>query len=322
MNFLCLKKMTPVLLLTALFVFFSGHLGTAYVLQGPHLLELMTAKLGKADTLLVNQKQIFFQFDLEENPCVEGGGGCEERNTSPVEEMVESSSDIMEETDTEPEVIEVEENARYIFSRGFRSETTSATSRRIHLATPSTTLTVIDDMIRPDVQSPFDLYKDLLVYRTRMELADHLVALGVDVSVSSLGRYEDRIAFVIGAVYPDNSAPQVWIDKDSFLPMRWVIAGGERGSSLDSFEIRYFDWRKVGPIWYPMYIEFIQDGIAARAIQAQKCTVNAMFAKDLFNVDRLRTDYRSRPQASDSARQDEEPSEIQKTIDEFRKIFD
>ena len=60
-----LKKMRIVVSTLTLLSFYTASLN-AYVLQGPHILELMTAKYGKAKRLLVSQKLILFKNDTQQ----------------------------------------------------------------------------------------------------------------------------------------------------------------------------------------------------------------------------------------------------------------
>ena len=53
---------------------------------------------------------------------------------------------------------------------------------------------MIDGLIAHFTESRFDLYKDLMLYRSRDTLEARLVALGIDVTVSSLAKDEDQLA--------------------------------------------------------------------------------------------------------------------------------
>ena len=184
---------------------------------------------------------------------------------------------------------------RFVFSHAFRSDAKSLESERIHIFNRNRSLTVIDGHIVPDTQNRFNLYKDLLLYRSREKLSERLLELGVDVFVSSLGRFEDKIAFVIGADYPDESVSQIWIDQETFLPIRWIIKDPIRSEYSDALEIRYLLWWKVGKTRYPSRIEFYQDGNLVRVSQAKNFEEDATFSEALFNIDKLKLVY---PRAS------------------------
>ena len=191
--------------------------------------------------------------------------------------------------------------------------------------TAGRSLTLIDGNIVTGAENRFDLFKDLLFYRSRMELAERLIRLGVDVSVSSLGRFEEKIAFVVGANYPDESVSQVWIDRDTFLPIRWIIKDVNSALKSDSLEIRYLTWWKIGKTRYPSRIEFYQDGNLVRVNQAINFEEDANFSGELFDIEHLKNEYPRAPvQPIVPGEPDErdEPSEIEKAIEEFRRIFE
>jgi hypothetical protein len=155
--------------------------------------------------------------------------------------------------------IQLQSTLRYNFSSAFRSEISSEDSHRIHLYVQGQTVTVIDEHLAAESETRFDLFKDLMLFRSRQALVDRLWQLGVDVSVTSLGRFEGQAAFVIGGQYPDESVSQIWLNKETFRPMRWIIhdAGGDFGR--EPLEVRYLEWWKKENVWYPMRIEFFQN---------------------------------------------------------------
>ena len=231
----------------------------AYVLQGRHVLDLMLEKLGTAETLFVSQKLIFYRIapaaDTSTSAAADApppnsyaGGGADQAGAAiPNNPQVSAQ-----------EPLELEESLRFVFSNAFRSDARSQNSERIYIFSHGRTLTIIDGAIVPDAANRFDLYKDILLYRSRPTLADRLLELGVDVSISSLGRFEDKIAFVLGAEYPDDSVNQLWVDKETLLPLRLIIKGFNGGAVSGSVEVRYLTWWSIGETRYPSRIEFYQ----------------------------------------------------------------
>ena len=297
----------------------------AYVLQGPHVLDLMIENLGKAKSLFVSHKIIFYRTgfvdDSEQlypvgeskqiSEAVDATDGSHQTRGQYAEEMAEM-----------PETMELEGSLRYIFSQAFRSDARSSNSERIFIFSDGKSLTLIDGNTVPGVANRFDLYKDLLFYHSREELVERLFQLGVDVSISSLGRFEEKIAFVIGANYPDESVSQVWIDRETLLPFRWIIKGVDPAGESDTLEIRYLTWWKIGKLRYPSRIEFYQDGNLVRVNQAINFEENPAFSKELFDIEYLKSVF---PRASAQPivpGEPEEPSEVEKTIEEFRRIFE
>jgi hypothetical protein len=253
---------------------------TAYVLQGPHILELMVENIGKANRLVIEQKLI-----LHENP----------QGHAP---------------------IEFKETVRYLFPETYRSDILSETTQRIHVLAKGTAFTAVDGKYSMEAESGFDRYKDLILYHSRKRLERRLASTGVDVSVSSFGKFQDNIAFVLGAEYPDNARSQLWIEKDSFLPIRWLL---KTGSTQDSLEFRYQRWQKIDGIQYPMHIECYLDGKLVREMRVDAYTVDPVFSKDLFDIQLLQSLYLKQTSAEDVS---DERNEVQKTIEEFKMLYE
>ena len=312
---------TSLLSILAVFVG-STH---AYVLQGPHILDLMIENLGKANSLFVSHKIIYYRAGFVDDSEL----------FSPSRSSVPSSdagyipnrlgqsenhfADGMAQVD---ETMELDGSLRYIFSQAFRSDARSNDSERIYIFSDGKSLTLIDGNSVPGAANRFDLYKDILFYHSREALVDRLLQLGVDVTISSLGRFEEKIAFVVGAQYPDESVSQVWVDQETFLPLRWIIPGVDPAGESDTLEFRYLIWWKTGNIRYPSRIEFYQDGNLVRVNQAINLEENPTFPRELFDIDYLKAAFPRAPLQPIVPGEPEEPSEVEKTIEEFRRIFE
>jgi outer membrane lipoprotein-sorting protein len=260
----------------------------AYVLQGPHLVELMTRNMGTTKSLFVSQKLVLYDDSFKEGS------------------------------------IELKETIKYLFPEKFRSDIVSKNSKRIYVVSKGTSLTVIDGKTAAGHENLFDRYKDIILYNSRSALLERLVKLGIDVSVSSLGRFKNNPAYVLGAQYPDESVSQLWLNKETFRPFRWIINIKKPGGHLDSLEVRYFKWQKIRKIWYPMHIEFYQDDRLIRMLEADEIKVDPPFPAGLFDINRLKSTY---PEDKDTQvlskqREPRELSEVQKMIEEFKKIYE
>lgn len=254
----------------------------AYVLKGPHILDLMVKQFGKADRLRVSQKLILKDNSTEQGP------------------------------------IEFEEIVRYTFPDSFRSDTFSDSTKRVHVSSQGDAITIMDRKISSEPESEYDLYKDLLLYHSRTLLQNRLILLGIDVGLSSVGRFQNQIAYIIGAEYPDETRSQVWIDKDSFRPIRWLlIKSGPTGNGT-VMEFRYGMWQQIDSLPYPMQIQIFQDGFLIREIIADSLTVNPSFEAALFDIEYLKTQYEA--DLSEEIKTDD-IEEVQKTIQEFKKRY-
>ncbi|MGD9078954.1 MAG: hypothetical protein PVG96_06425 [Desulfobacterales bacterium] len=332
----------------------------SYVLQGPHIIQLMTEKLGQAESLSVSQRVIFYNIAQQPPAVSETGGDSEleiaendlddKQAMSPLDDteviqpdslsrddsldeaddsvnLTEDQSTVADQTDSSPELVEtiqLDESLKYLFSEAFRSDIVSDSNQRVFVSNQGQAITVIDGVISDTGESQFDAYKDLLLYRSREILSERLTNLGIDISVSSLGKFDGRLALVIGAEFPDQTVPQVWIDKETFQPLGIIVFGAKNPYSTQTgfLEIRYSNWQQIGKISYPMLIEFIQDGMIVRAIEVDDYQINPDFSKDVFDIARLRSEYRQSFPTSDPSHESEGLSEVQKTIEEFKKIFE
>jgi outer membrane lipoprotein-sorting protein len=258
----------------------------AYVLPGPYLLELMAQNLGKAKSLLVSQTLVIH--------------------------------------DGTPKKIGVElsETLRYVFPEMFRSDTLSEQVHRIHVLSKGKAVTVIDGKVADESDNRYDRYKNILLFKPRKMLKNKLSLLGVDVTISSLGRFQGKPAYVLGAQYPDETTPQVWLDKDTFRPFRWIMTSKPGQSRENSLEIRYVEWQKVQNTWYPMRIEFFMAGTLVREIHVQNIKVNPSFSKKLFDINHLKSIYPLSPTAEQEQENKKDLNEVQKTIEDFKKLYE
>lgn len=257
----------------------------AYILPGPFVLELMINHFGKAKRLLVHQTLKIYRSPLQNDHA------------------------------------EFDETLRYIFPDKFRSDILSKDTHRIHLVSSDGPLTIIDGKAGVSRSSRFDQYKDILLYHSPLMLQQRLFLLGVDVSVSSIGRFQGKIAFVLGAEYPDESVPQVWVEKETFMPLRWIVTG-KTESKKDDLEIRYGQWSKKGNLWYPGHVGFYQNELLLREIDVNQIEVDPHFSQKLFDIRRLRSIHSGKTGSEPGRENGVKDNEIKKTIEEFKKIYD
>lgn len=258
----------------------------AFVLEGPQILELMARQQDKLKSLQVTQTLI------RHDEAVAGAGA------------------------------EFGETIAYQFPDRFRSDITAVNLERLHVVNRDTALTVVDGRIAAESETAFDRYKDLLLHRGRTLLQNHLVRLGVDVAVTSFGRLGTDTAFVIGARYPDLSAPQVWIDQRHFRPVRFILPPASYSLETLPLDIRYENWRRINAVWYPRQILFYRGDQLVRELKISGLQKNPDFPAGFFDIQRLKARYRLPPPVPTGP--DAPPSERngQKTLKDIINIFD
>ena len=269
-----------------LLLVFSIAPAGAYILRGPHVIELVVRQMGRPDTLLVSQRVSYYDNRFE--------GG----------------------------IVSAHETVRYVFPDTFRSDSISENAERVRLMVQGDGLTIVDGRVAAIDEFQFDVYKDILLYRSRGGLSKRLSSLGVDINATSLERFEDRIVLVLGTESPDEYVNQVWVDKETFKPVRWLMPGQADDGGHFVREVRYLDWRQVNSVWYPMHMQFFQDNTLLREIRVEQMKINPVFPKELFDVARLRFEYATQAEEANKEAVSEELDEVQETIDEFRKKYE
>lgn len=255
-----------------------------YIMPVGQILGLMADQFGAIQTLTVFQKTILYSPDLE--------GGMQE----------------------------LDEVLYYRYPGRFRSEVNKPELKKIQVVNMQEALTVINGKIVGDKENPFDHFKDLILYKDTDLLGEELSSLGVNLDVVSLGRFKNHIAYVIGARYPDDSVAQLWVDKDSFTPLRLVVTG--RNNS-ESKEIQYAEYKALDDKRrYPGRVLFLENGTLVRMNVLEAFEANAPIADEMFDLTYIKTAYKPIEPALASPSKASELDRVKKSIRDFRKIFE
>jgi len=260
-------------------------LANAYILKGEHVLQLMIEKVNLPNRLFASQKVAVFDFG----------------------------------TATEAITTEYTQRVRYKIPGQFRSDIDADDLKRIQVVSSDKTLTVIDGKMVSDSETWMDHYKDIFFYRSRKQLVEKLESFGINFFVTSLGRYNGKICFVLGAEYPDESVPQLWVAKDTFRPMRWIFEVSDGLGVVEQKEIRYGNWKSYYKSWYPSKIDFYQGQNLIQCISVKDVEINPSFSEGLFDIETFKILYSTTiPEETNSAYQ----NDIEKRIEEFNKIYE
>ncbi len=265
------------ILVTAI-AFLAPAPAIGYVLQGPHVLELMVQALTGPRTLIVEQQVII-----------------DDRNIA----------------DT---LLTLNETLSFAFPDRFRSDAWYQNSHRIHVVTAGQSLTVIDGLQAAGPSNHFDRYKDLLLHRSRHALHKMLLYYGVDVEKSSLGRFEDAIVYVLGAQYPEETASQLWVDQESFLPVRWLLptATGDDGR----LDFIYRKWKKHDRQWYPGQVDTYYNHHLIRQLEIIAVREDVEFPAELFDLSHLIARYPSVAPETQSGPRETRVDVVERIIEE------
>ncbi len=261
------------------------HRAGAYVLEGPHILTLTAKALGKITTLQASQKLLIYHQAPETAPTV------------------------------------FDEIAIYVMPERFRSDIVSDRIQRTHLVFADSSLTVIDGRMAVG-QDPFDLYQRLLRSRTRKRLMRTLNRLGVETAISSLGRLEERVVFVLGARYPDESVSQLAIDKETFLPVRLLLVEKRAEAPGRRLEMVYENWRKVQNGWFPFQVRFSVNGCPAREIRVTDLRNHPAIPSALMDLEALKASVAASSTDTPIGNKQEAVEAVQQAVQDFQKKFE
>lgn len=269
----------------------------AYVIEGSHLLDLMVRNLGSAKTLLVSQKVCIFETGNE--------------------------TDISQSEGRESGSAEYEEIVQYGIPEHFRSDIETDQGVKIHIFSVNRYLTIINDKVLSKNEPLLTRYKDVLLIRDRALLENHISILGIDTSISSLGRHNGKIYYVIGAKYPDESLPQLWLDQKDFKPSRFIFPDTDNPDNTDYIEIIYLDWKRFNKTWHPERIEIYQGGTILQTIELQSIDVDPVLKEDIFDIDKAELLYKKNAaQESKTEETLDDLHNVRQSIEEFRKRFE
>lgn len=261
-----------------------------YVLPAPYIMEQMVASMGLPPEFQVNQT-------LHITGNRSGSGDDPESAEQHV----------------------YKQSMRYRIPGMFRSNISDPDIRHMYISIPGEALTVIDESIVSQSENRLYSYGILFSYVRRAELTDRLKELGIDVHVSSLGRLDKVICYVIGARYPDTDVPQLWIDRETFMPVRLVPSPAVKDDQMPAEEIRFSQWRRFNGIPYPGEIVLLEKGTAVQKITVDSIEASPVFEPGTFDVQHLRSSLENKDKEGTDKYISEE---IQQEIEQFKRIFE
>jgi hypothetical protein len=257
----------------------------AYVLPAKQILAIMVDQCGSAHTLVVSQKTVLY------DPALDGG------------------------------IRELAETLYYRYPDRFRSEVRTPGLEQVRVVNQDSALIVIDGKIMGETESLFDHFKDLFLYRKTGLLISRLSQLGINLQIVSLGRFNERVAYVIGAKYPDESVPQVWIDKTTFRPVRLILPPGNQDAPLK--EIEYLDYTQAGNgESYPTRILFFENGTLVKMHVMDTLEINAHISDQLFDVAYLRSVNEPVAPTESTLLPTSDLDEVRRGIQSFKRTYE
>lgn len=212
----------------------------------------------------------------------------------------------------------------------FRADIRGDDLEHTHVASGGSYITLIDNVIAGRSGQWIYDFKSIFLQQSREELTDNLRMMGVRTGISSIGRLGGGIFFVVGAQYPDNTVPQLWIDRERFLPVRLVMAGAPGEGEPPAAEIRFSRWSRQDGMRYPAEMTFFENGTEMQRITLRQLDTEPSFDAGQFDISALEAAAGSKERdASEADLPDDSPDdsmdisdEIREEIEAFRQIFD
>ncbi len=306
------------LIIAVLILFLPCSKGYAFIPEGYDIISLAVEKIVEPMGLVIVQKRkIYHEQEVPEDiKSIEDTEGVSEQ------EIIESPKDPVKQKVQEKielSFIEMTEKLWFSYPGKFRSESIAGSHDMICAESKGRFVKIIDEFIESKEKSLIDLYTDILLFRKPESLTKRLKASDVNINLSSLKRHDDKIYFVVGIPpMQDKPSSSLWVEKDTSLPSRYTIY--KKGLFVDIF---YQDWQKVSRTWYPMKTIIFLDGILFSEANVKSFELEADFDKNLFNIKRLMSIFpESGNYENNSGSQNNESNELEKSITEFKKLYE
>lgn len=108
--------------------------------------------------------------------------------------------------------------------------------------------------------------------------AKSLARVGVPVEPVALGRFDGKLAYVLGAQPWDATRPQAWVDKSTFEPARVIL---KSGAAL--VDVRLLDFGSpVANDWFPRAVEAAVDGQVQVKLETERVVANPKVPDAIF----------------------------------------
>jgi outer membrane lipoprotein-sorting protein len=182
------------------------------------------------------------------------------------------------------ERIEVDEQI-YIKKGGiFRSERSLAYGKEVIINYGRKSFTMVNDVSDTDYRK-IDTVLPIVFFQESIEaLINDLSYLGVDTGTVAFDRIDGKVTFVIGERIGQIPCSQLWTEKETGFPVRFVGIGTSNGKRV-KLRAEYIDYTRVnGKIWFPNRIEFYRDDILWVVSVPVKILINEKISDSLFRI--------------------------------------
>lgn len=169
-----------------------------------------------------------------------------------------------------------------------RCEMRFSDSTKIFISRGEERFVLVDDQVKAaGIPIEKKLLPLLYLYHPLNFLADELKKLGLDLSINSLGRFEGEIVYIIGSKDGYMDRPQLWLEKDTLRPLRFInIANDREGGVSGQVDVRFIKYKFFrNNVWFPSMILVFKSNVLNREYIFTDVVVNYDLEDELFNVD-------------------------------------
>ncbi|SHJ14581.1 hypothetical protein SAMN02745216_01135 [Desulfatibacillum alkenivorans DSM 16219] len=314
------------LICTLAFFSLTAFSAQAYVLPAEQVLELMVKAQGPAKGLSVAEQVVVYP-----PPEIQPEQAVQPENDAASSGMESREGEAVGEESAEPAPLApltLEGSVSYQFPDKFREEIKYPTGLGILAVSPAGAAKVENNHLISEFEDQYDLFKEPLLYRNALLLQERLSLAGVRTDVCSLGYWQGKAAFVIGAQFPDETVPQLWVEKNTFLPIRFIVTRAASGGNQDSLEVQYSDWQgllvqdgKKIRHRYPGRITFVSNGQIVSQRTMVNYAMNPSFPPESFDVSRMRRAYEPAPHLMPQDPVSEEMQGVHNAFEVFKKTI-
>lgn len=203
----------------------------------------------------------------------------------------------------------------------FRLEVSVPQEKRILVSQGERSVSLIANRITPEDKAELRqklIFRDLVLLPSTSKVLRLLREEGINTGIVALGRYQGKIAYIIGAQEGEEKVPQLWVDKERLIPLRFIGRVIIEGV-VKRIEIIYQDYRYLsGGLAYPFLVEFHIDGKLTQCFRVKEIYENPKLGKGFFDVAKIKKKY-TRVEKSPKKIEPESPDLIKQLLEESEK---
>lgn len=188
--------------------------------------------------------------------------------------------------------------------------------RETFLAVGIRTLVLDSETLKKAVwPQPFLVYRMLIDFEAT-RLRELLSSLNFNLNKVSLGRYQGKIVFILGARAGDLTAPQAWFERDNLRLVRLIMPAGHDSPAYD---LKLSDYRLHDYILWPESLSVQLDKHPPQILSLKELTINPQVETDDPELESPNQDQPEEKDPEEFLAKDPDIIKIRKQMDWFRK---